>query len=229
MVIRVYVEGGTHDVNVSAATMCNVAALREELNRFMSSTMRRDDITIVVNIAAGYKNAAKTFAENNSERTYLYVDLDRKPEKRDEWFTDLADDGLDLPQDCRDRVFFWIQEMEAWFLKQPMAIEEWAEEEGFKRKPNKTQNLSEHKSIKGKDIEQLASKASYILYNILKQTYFSSNTDKHGKPTKLLYGKLAHAPGLISHLDPTSLLQSDKELRTFANTVNTTQAKETSG
>ncbi|MBD5356993.1 MAG: hypothetical protein HDR88_08340 [Bacteroides sp.] len=84
MVIIVYAEGGTLDAKSSAITMNNVASLREELNRFMSEALGRDDIQIIVKLSGGYKNTAKEFVNSNGEFTYLYVDLDRLPEKRNE-------------------------------------------------------------------------------------------------------------------------------------------------
>lgn len=91
MVINVYVEGGVINDNVDATTTLNSEALREELNRFMQRALNRNDISIVVKKCSGYKEAAKEFISANGEcENYLYVDLDRKPEMRDEWFTSLS-------------------------------------------------------------------------------------------------------------------------------------------
>ena len=60
------------------------------------------------------------------------MDLDRKPESRSEWFKSLSDNGIEISKDKTDHVIFWIQEMESWFLKQPEAIERWAEDECLK-------------------------------------------------------------------------------------------------
>ena len=215
MVIMVYAEGGTLDVNSNATTMNNVAALREELNRFMAEALGRDDIRIIVKLGGGYKNTAKEIAASSNEVAYLYFDLDRLPEKRNEWFLDIAKDGIKIPDEAKECVFFWIQEMEAWFLKQPQAIEAWAEEEGFPCKTGSTQPLSEHKSIKGRDIERLQQKPSIILNTILRQTYLTNELNKNNKQIDLRYGKLAHAPGIISQLSPKDLIKIDRELQAF--------------
>ena len=172
MVVNVYVEGGVINDNVDATTINNSEALREELNRFMQRALNRNDISVVVKKCSGYKEAAKQFINATEEEdNYLYVDLDRKPELRNEWFKSLYDNGIEMPQDKIAHVSFWIQEMEAWFLKQPEAIELWAEDENLKRKPGQNIPLSEHPSIKNKDIEHLQQKASYLMGVILRQVF----------------------------------------------------------
>ena len=124
----------------------------------------RDDIDLILIDEDKRKDTAerkKFINAADNEENYLYVDLDRKPELRNEWFKSLSDDGIEMSQNKVEHVSFWIQEMEAWFLKQPEAIELWAEDENFIRKPGQNSPLSEHPSIKNKDIERLQQKASY--------------------------------------------------------------------
>lgn len=150
------------------------------------------------------------------------MDLDRKPELRNEWFKSLSDDGLKISQDKTNHVIFWIQEMEAWFLKQPVAIELWAEDEGLKRKPGQNSPLSEHSSIKDKDIEHLQQNASYLMGVILRQVFAPQEKGRKsasGKVRDLKYGKLRHAPGIIAHLNPTDLISKDNELKSFCERV----------
>lgn len=222
MVVNVYVEGGAINDNVDATTVNNSEALREELNRFMQRALNRNDISIVVKKCSGYKAAAKQFINEKTHDSYLYVDLDRKPELKNEWFKSLSDDGIEMPHEKTCRVCFWIQEMEAWFLKQPKAIELWAEDEGIVRKSGKDFPLSEHPSIKDKDIEHLQHKASYLLNVILRQVFAPKEKNKKnakGKIRELKYGKLRHAPGIIAHLNPTDLILKDRELKSFCNKV----------
>ena len=223
MVVNVYVEGGIVNGNVDATTNNNSEALREELNRFMQRALNRNDISIVVKKCSGYKEAAKQFINATDEAdNYLYVDLDRKPELRDEWFKSLSDDGIEMSQDQSDHVSFWIQEMEAWFLKQPEAIERWAEDENLRRKPGHNSPLSEHPSIKDKDIERLQQKASYLMGVILRQVFAPQEKGKKsasGKIRDLKYGKLRHAPGIIAHLNPADLITKDNELKSFCEKV----------
>lgn len=100
MVVNVYVEGGIINGNVDATTLNNSEALREELHRFMQRVLNRNDISVVVKKCSGYKEAAKQFINaTQEEENYLYVDLDRKPELRNEWFKSLSFDGLEISQD----------------------------------------------------------------------------------------------------------------------------------
>lgn len=223
MVVNVYVEGGVINDNVDATTINNSEALREELNRFMQRALNRNDISVVVKKCSGYKEAAKQFINATEEEdNYLYVDLARKPELRNEWFKSLYDNGIEMPQDKIAHVSFWIQEMEAWFLKQPEAIELWAEDENLKRKPGQNIPLSEHPSIKNKDIEHLQQKASYLMGVILRQVFAPQEKVRKsasGKVRDLKYGKLRHAPGIIAHLNPTDLISKDNELKSFCERV----------
>lgn len=223
MVVNVYVEGGIINGNVDATTSNNSEALREELNRFMQRTLHRNDISIVVKKCSGYKEAAKQFINaTDKENNYLYVDPDRKPELRNEWFKSLSDDGIEMPQDKTNHVSFWIQEMEAWFLKQPEAIERWAEDENLTRKKGQDSPLSEHPSIKNKDIEHLQQKASYLMGVILRQVFAPQEKGRKsasGKVRDLKYGKLRHAPGIIAHLNPIDLISKDNELKSFCEKV----------
>ena len=223
MVVNVYVEGGIINGNVDATTSNNSEALREELNRFMQRALHRNDISIVVKKCSGYKEAAKQFINaTDKENNYLYVDLDRKPELRNEWFKSLSDDGIEMPQDKTNHVSFWIQEMEAWFLKQPEAIERWAEDENLTRKKGQDSPLSEHPSIKNKDIEHLQQKASYLMGVILRQVFAPQEKGRKsasGKVRDLKYGKLRHAPGIIAHLNPIDLISKYNELKSFCEKV----------
>ena len=223
MVVNVYIEGGVIDGNVDATTNNNSEALREELNRFMQRALNRDDISIVVKKCSGYKEAAKQFIETtDSGENYLYVDLDRKPELRNEWFQSLSDDGIIIPQNKIEHISFWIQEMEAWFLKQPEAIELWADDENLIRKHGQNFPLAEHPAIKDKDIEHLQHKASLLVRVILRQTFTPQEKGRKsasGKVRDLKYGKLRHAPGIIAHLNPIDLISKDIELKSFCEKV----------
>lgn len=220
-------EGGVINGNVDATTSNNSEVLREELNRFMQRALNRDDISIVVKKCSGYKEAAKQFINaEDDEENYLYVDLDRKPELRNEWFKSLSDDGIEMSQDKAEHVSFWIQEMEAWFLKQPEAIEQWAEDEGIPRKQGQDYPLGEHPSIKNKDIEHLQQKASFLLSVILRQVFAPQKKVKKGvtgKVRAMKYGKLRHAPGIIAHLNPHDLILKDSELKSFCENIQKRQ------
>ena len=53
--LNIIVEGGTYDLNSSEETFNNVEALRESLNKLFSRLLKRDDISVRVDMGAGYK------------------------------------------------------------------------------------------------------------------------------------------------------------------------------
>lgn len=222
MVIRVMVEGGvinadsTQTKQHNAMIQRNSAALRESLNAFFSRALDGEDIDIKVSVASGYKAAAKQFVSKTDE-DFLYVDLDDKPENRQKWFEKLADNQVVFPEGREEVVCFWIPEMEAWFLKQPESLELWAMNERIAIK-NGTK-IAEDNNIKGKDIEHLQHKPSNVLNTLFSRYLISETLDKRGKPKKLVYGKLRHAPGIIACLDAQRMIEQDGELSRFVGMV----------
>ena len=222
MVIRVLVEGGvtgldpTVTAEHNAMIQQNSAALREALNRFFTTALDRDDIDIKIEVGGGWEMASLSFITQGCN-DFLYVDLDRPPELRQEWFSQKLFDGKPIPSSKSECVFFWVQEMEAWFLKQPECIVRWAEQERLSIKNDS--KLQDDNLIKDKDIEHLKQKPSFVV-GVLFGRYLESNKiDKNGKPKKIKYGKLRHAPGIIQALDPVRMIHQDRELSNFVEKV----------
>lgn len=210
--LNIIVEGGTVDPNSSEETFNNVEALRESLNKLFSRLLKRDDISVRVDMGAGYQNSAKMFVKNIEDH-YLYVDSDDADTNK--WFDrlDNADPAkaIVIPADAKDKVFFMIQEMEAWFLKQPECLERWGESQSFVRTMKGTAIASDNQ-IAGKNIENL-SKPSKIV-GVIVQRYFERILP-NGKKKKVKYGKLKSAPAIIDNLDEQALVAVDKELYRF--------------
>lgn len=210
--LNIIVEGGTLNPNVSDDTFNNVEALRESLNKLFSRLLKRDDISVRVDIGAGYRNAARMFVKHAANH-YLYVDSDDVD--TDKWFDKLdnpdPNKAIVIPADAKDKVFFMIQEMEAWFLKQPECLDRWGKAQGFLRQ-KKGIEIAADNQIAGKDIEGL-SKPSKIV-GVIVQRYFE-RVLPNGKPQKVKYGKLKSAPGIIDQLDENTLVAVDRELLRF--------------
>lgn len=210
--LNIIVEGGTLDPNSSEETFNNVETLRESLNKLFSRLLKRDDISIRVDMGAGYRNSANRFVKNPDDH-YLYVDSDDADTNK--WFDRLGDadpaKAIVIPAETKDKVFFMIQEMEAWFLKQPECLERWGESKSFVRTKNETAIASDN-LIAGKDIESL-SKPSKIV-GVIVQRYFERILP-NGKRKKVKYGKLKSAPAIIDNLDEQALVSVDKELYRF--------------
>jgi len=220
MVIRIIIEGGAlpnRNDAVDAGTINTYdgsEVLREELKKFFISVLGISDISVIVTYEGSNKNAAKVFV-TQPEEDYLYTDLDDVPEKRSEWFDKMEKDGIVIPDERKQDVFFWIQEMEAWFLKQPQCIEAWA----AVRKIEVKTPIASDPLIAGKDIEHLAHKPSEVMKVIFRRDLKNTKKGKNGKPQKLEYGKLRVAPRLIPFLNPQELKGNDAELQSFVASV----------
>ena len=210
--LNIIVEGGTLDPNVSDDTFNNVEALRESLNKLFSRLLKRDDISVRVDIGAGFRNAARMFVKQAANH-YLYVDSDDVD--TDKWFVKLdnPDPGkaIVIPADAKDKVFFMIQEMEAWFLKQPECLDRWGNAQGYIRQ-KKGFEIAADNQIAGKDIEELPKPSKIV--GVIVQRYFE-RVLSNGKSQKVKYGKLKSAPGIIDQLDEQALVAVDKELLRF--------------
>lgn len=212
VILNIIVEGGTFDQNATEETFNNVEALRESLNKLFSRLLMRDDISVKVDLGAGYRNAAKMFVKD-AEDNYLYVDSDDVDTGK--WFDKLNDvdpaKAIVIPAEAKNKVFFMIQEMEAWFLKQPECLERWGKFQGYIRTREKSA-IADDNQIAGKDIESL-SKPSKIV-GVIIQRYFERSLP-NGKKKKVKYGKLKSAPAIIDNLDEQALVAVDKELYRF--------------
>ena len=210
--LNIIVEGGSFDSDAGEETFNNVEALRESLNKFFSRLLKRDDISVRVDVGAGYRNAAKMFVKNSKDH-YLYVDSDDADTSK--WFVKLDNPNpckaIVIPSDEKDKVFFMIQEMEAWFLKQSESLDRWGAEQGYIRQKQGTE-IAADSQIAGKNIESL-SKPSRIV-GVIVQRFFERKLP-NGKTKKLKYGKLKSAPAILDQLDEQALVAVDKELLRF--------------
>ena len=213
--LNLIVEGGVYPNHVSAETASNVESLRQSLHQFFQRLLRRDDIEITIFMGAGFRNAAKQFVEASSFLG-LFVDSDLPPEKRYEWFDKLTNQAhpelsITMPEEKMHDVFFMIQEMEAWFLKQPACLDRWATLEGYSRKDAELV-ISDHSLIKGKDIERIAKPSEKLA--LLMKRFFEKGT----KAAR--YGKLKQSPLLLDSLDVEALLPLDAELQRFVSVID---------
>lgn len=208
--LNIIVEGQSVSEDMAEQTASNAAALRQSFNNFFTKVLNTDSIQITIFMGNGYRNAARRFVDSSGNQC-LYVDSDLPYDQRMKWFEMLInkeypDKSIVIPEEKIGKVFFMVQEMEAWFLKQPECIERWRIEEEYERK-HPDENIAEHSLIRGKDIESIR-KPSDKLRTLIKK-YISD-----GKKS-VKYGKLASAPGLLDNLDVATLLPLDRELQRF--------------
>lgn len=125
--LRIMVEGGGQPNSENASVAYNTQVLRQALHSFFSRLLGKDDISIVVSMEFGYRNAVQEFLKKDD--AYLFVDLDAKKSEIQNWFikleTENPNKSLCIPLQKQKDVYFMIHEMEAWFLKQPQCFEKW--------------------------------------------------------------------------------------------------------
>jgi hypothetical protein len=116
------------------------------------------------------------------------------------------------------KVFFMIQEMEAWILSQIDKIEEFGKNEGLIRKRN-NEEINNNSLIKNKHPEQI-NKPSEKLDTILRQ-YFDVVKIRRGKERKIgkRYSKAKDSPKLIGLLKLPILMQYFDEAKRLVDYI----------
>lgn len=214
--LHIIVEGGIPPENVSAQTANNVESLRQAFHELFSRILCRDDLSIVVRIGYANRNAIKMFVADDSVDC-LFVDSDSPVSELSKWFENLAkptgiQSPLSIPEERSGDVYFMIQEMEAWFLKQPDCIEKWASDNGYSRRnSHKDEDIADYRGLKDKDVEAIR-KPSELLATIV-QVFFEKR--KNGKRLLAKYCKLKTAPAMLNALDVNRLVCKDTELLRF--------------
>lgn len=211
--LNIIVEGQSVHDDMAEKVASNAASLRQAFNEFFTDVLDTEDIRVTIFMGDGYRNAARRFADGEGNEC-LYVDSDRPYDERMEWFNSLVNEKhpektITIPENKIDKVFFMVQEMEAWFLKQPQCIERWCSENDYNRK-HPDEIISEHSLIRGKNIEDIQKPSEKLSILIRKYIYNGKKAVK--------YGKLTVAPGLIGKLDTASLINIDRELQRFKTT-----------
>ena len=207
--VTVFAEGGVlPGDSVDVATMDNSAALRQSLNRIFSESLeQRDDVQIVVEMKAGYKNVCKEFLRMADDSVVMFLDSECPAQDVPKWFETLdSKDSINIPEDRRMNIYFMIQEMEAWILKDLQSIERWADLEGLERVD--LAPLANHSLIRNKNIENI-SKPNEKLRDLVKHFFM-----RNGKKAK--YGKLKTAPAMLDCINVGVLKSLDAELTRFS-------------
>ena len=209
--IRILVEGGGQAGSNDVSTANNTESLRQSLNSFFCRLLCRDDVSI--SLGYSYRNAAKRFLEDEKYNA-LFVDLDAPKTQMSFWFeklkTENASKSIVIPLERQKNVYFMIQEMEAWFLKQPVCLEKWAATEGYEKRDSKP--IDSHNLIFAKNIEDITKPSETV--KVLLKHFFEKKVS--GEKRKLAsYGKLKTAPILLDCLDASLLAQQDSELCRF--------------
>lgn len=189
--IRIVIEGGIipHE-NDSVATINNSEKLRESFHKLLSQIINPASFNLIIEMKGGIAQAAKSFSSYaiNNKKTSLLIDLDGGKSTKPQKLINLHIDNF------AENVFFMIQEMEAWILSQPEAIEKAYKDRYFRKNVSVKIVEAEHKLFKVHPEEII--KPSDKLKVLLGKYYIEmkGNVKKNKK-----YGKLKDAPLLIEN------------------------------
>jgi hypothetical protein len=197
-----------------AATLDNAANLRESFKKLFRPVIDEEKFRFIPQLGAGKNSTAKLFKLSLDKPHALFLrDLDSNPLQREACiaqiciYLEIADTVL------QDKIFFMVQEMEAWILSQPDIIPEAIEKTFSGIKTNVDFQQAYTKLLRGKSIS-LVSHPNMILRTLLKQTFVIV---KSKKTKKLEYGKLRHSPSLIELLSIEKLIDDFEDVRALVN------------
>ncbi len=205
--IQLFVEGGVlPNENVSVTTTDNSSKLRESLHHLLSQLITPDKFDLIILPRSNYKQTAKDFKADleKDSNSLLLIDLDAPKSQKNAKLSELA------LLDYVEKVFFMVQEMEAWVLSQPEIIEQFAAKKDYKSK-NTDKIIAENSLLKGKNIEEISKPSDKL--NTLFGQYFEVYEKRRNKHKPASYGKLKDAPELLKLLDFSKLLNDFEDVR----------------
>ncbi len=126
--ITIYIEGVKSD-NPAVVTVDNTAVFRENFHKLFSQQLSSETFNLIIQPFGTITQSRKMLEhiEKQGINGVLLIDLDAPKEQRLERLNQYE------PFDT-SKIFFMIQEMEAWILSQVDKIEEFARNEGLIRK-----------------------------------------------------------------------------------------------
>ncbi len=128
--ITIYIEGMPSE-NPAVLTVDNSAIFRESFHKLFSQKLSTTEFNLRIKPFGTITQAKKMLEQIETQgiNAVLLMDLDAPKEKIDERLNQYK------PYDT-SKIFFMIQEMEAWILSQIDKIEEFGKNEGLIRKRN---------------------------------------------------------------------------------------------
>ncbi|MDU9048658.1 MAG: DUF4276 family protein [Candidatus Electrothrix sp. Rat3] len=205
--ITIYVEGAGKINDPTALTVDNSVIFRENFHKLFSQQLSPLEFNLMIRPFGTVTQAKKRleYIENQGINAVLLIDLDAPKGKREERRQYYE------PFDTK-KIFFMIQEMEAWILSQIDKIEEFGKSEGLIRKKG-DQDINDNPLLKEKNPEQIR-KPSEKLDTIFRQ-YFDVVKIRGNKERKRgkRYSKTKDGPRLIGLLKLSSLMECFDEAR----------------
>jgi len=210
--ITIYIEGVPSE-NPAVLTVDNSAVFREKCHQLFSQKLSSTEFNLQIKPFGSITQTRKMleYIEIQCINAVFLLDLDAPKEKREERLNQYE------PFDTR-KIFFMIQEMEAWILSQVDKIEAFAKNEGLIRK-REDEAINQNPLIKNKHPEQI-NKPSEKLDTILRQ-YFDVVKIRRGKERKIgkRYSKAKDGPKLIGLLELQQMMQDFDEVERLVDYI----------
>jgi hypothetical protein len=207
--LTVFVEGGPNDGRPAADTAQASAAFREGFRKLFAQLPLA--FRLVIEPIGPVSRAREYLAriEAEGQEALVLVDLDAPPAERQQRIEQFYK-GLNT-----GNLYFMVQEMEAWILSQPHAIEAFARGENWRPK-SPPGTLSEAPALRRRPPEEIPH-PSGVLDTLFRQ-HFEMEQKRGGqhlaKPAR--YHKMQHAPALIAGLDIHALKGAFGDVKALA-------------
>ncbi|GJM34445.1 MAG: hypothetical protein DHS20C18_34460 [Saprospiraceae bacterium] len=214
--ITVYIEGGVlPGDNISAQTIDNSEKFRESFYQIFQELIQDNKFNLDISPSGPNKQAIKFFQKNLAKglNSILVIDLDETKDKKGEKYQEF---GI---LDNQERVFFMVQQMEAWILSQIDKLEIYAAQEDFARK-HVDQAIEEDPLIRGIHPEKISEPSKKL--NVLLRKYFSIKKMRRGKAKESpkSYGKLKDGPYMIELLSVKELIETFEDVKDLKDFFN---------
>ncbi len=210
--ITIYIEGLQSD-NSAVLTIDNSAIFRENFHKLFSQKLSSTEFNLRIQPFGSITQARQMLKLMDTQRinAVLLIDLDAPKERREERLNQYK--SFDTT-----KIFFMIQEMEAWILSQIDKIEEFGKTEGLIRKRDH-EDMNNNSLIKNKHPEEI-NRPSEKLDTILRQ-YFDVVKIRRGKQRKIgkRYSKAKDGPKLIGLLNLQILMQDFDEAKRLVDYI----------
>ncbi len=204
--VTIFIEG-VQSQNPAAATVDSSIDFRKTFHKLFSQEISPAEFNLKIMPFGSITKAKKMlrYTETHKMTAVLLIDLDAPKEHRNERLS------FYQPLDTT-KIFFMIQEMEAWILSQPDKIETFGKEQGLIRK-RIGEEIRNNPLIKNCHPEQI-SKPSQKLDTLLRQ-YFDDIRTRRNRVRKSgkRYSKAKDGPELIGLIELKRLIKDFDEAK----------------